>query len=259
MKIAMLGSGSGGNASYVEENGYGILIDAGFSCKKIEERLASIGKAAENVKALLITHEHTDHISGAGVLARKYDIPIYISPERLEACKQKLGKIAENQIHCIQKDFFLNENIYVKAFDVMHDAVRTLGFHIETASQKKIAISTDIGYITNLVREAFQDVDAAILESNYDYNMLMNGPYPWDLKARVKGINGHLSNNDAAKFIREMYTKKLQKIFLAHVSKDSNHPNIIHETMELEFEKYSRKPNYEISSQNTATKLFEIK
>src|SRR3712207_3998657 len=166
MKIAMLGSGSGGNATYVEENGYGILIDAGFSCKKIEERLASIGKSAKDIKALLITHEHTDHISGAGILARKYDIPIYISPESLEVCRQKLGKITEEQIHCIQKDFFLNENIYVKPFDVMHDAVRTLGFHLETANQKKIAISTDIGYITNIVREAFQNVDAARSEEH---------------------------------------------------------------------------------------------
>lgn len=255
----MLGSGSGGNATFIEENNYGILIDAGFSCKKIEERLEAIGKSAQDIQAMLITHEHTDHIAGAGILARKYDLPIYISPESFEQCKNKLGKLSEDQIRFIRKDFLLGENIYIKPFDVMHDAVRTLGFRIETATQKKLAISTDIGYITNIVREAFQEVDIAILESNYDYNMLMNCSYPWDLKARVKGRNGHLSNNDAAKFLKEILHRGLQKIFLAHISKDSNHPNIIHETLQTEFEKFQKKPNYELTFQDSVSKFFEIK
>lgn len=259
MKVAMLGSGSGGNATFVEENNFSILIDAGFSCKKIEERLEKIGKRAQDLQALLITHEHIDHIAGAGILARKYDLPIYISTESFEQCRQKLGKLEEDQIRFIKKGFLLGENLYINPFDVMHDAVKTLGFRIETASKKSLAISTDIGYVTNLVREAFQEVDVAILESNYDYNMLMNCSYPWDLKARVKGRNGHLSNNDAAKFLKEIFHTQLQKIFLAHISKDSNHPSIIHETIQMEFEKFHQKPNYEISAQDLGTKLFELK
>lgn len=259
MKVAMLGSGSSGNSTFVEENNFSILIDAGFSCKKIEERLEKIGKRAQDLQALFITHEHTDHIAGAGILARKYDLPIFISPESYEQCKSKLGKLTSDQIHFLQKDFMLHENIYIKPFDVMHDAVRTLGFRVETASHKSLAISTDIGHITNLVREAFQNVDIAILESNYDYNMLMNGPYPWDLKARVKGRYGHLSNNEAAKFLKEIFHSRLQQIFLAHISKDSNHPDIIRETLNLEFEKFHQKPRYEVAAQNCGTKLFEVK
>lgn len=259
MKIAMLGSGSRGNATFIEENNFSILVDAGFSCKKIEERLESIGRRAADIKALLITHEHTDHISGAGILARKYDLPIYITPESFEQCKTKLGKLTEDQVRFIKKGFILGENIYIRPFDVMHDATRTLGFRLETASQKNLAISTDIGCITNLVREAFHDVDVAILESNYDYNMLMNCSYPWDLKDRVKGRNGHLSNGDAAKFLKEILHKQLQKIFLAHISQDSNHPDIIHETLKIEFESFRQKPNYEISTQDFSTNIFDVK
>lgn len=255
----MLGSGSGGNATFIEEDNFSILVDAGFSCKKIEERLKSIGRSVDNIQALLITHEHTDHISGAGILARKYDLPIYITLESFKQCKTKLGKLTEDQVRFIKKGFLLGENIYIKPFDVMHDAIRTLGFRIETASKKNLAISTDIGCITNLVREAFHGVDIAILESNYDYNMLMNCSYPWDLKARVKGRNGHLSNKDAAKFLKEILHKQLQKVFLAHVSKDSNHPDMIRETLKIEFETFQQKPNYEISAQDFSTKLFEVK
>ena len=107
MKVAMLGSGSGGNATFVEENNFSMLVDVGFSCKKIEERLEKIGKSAADLQALLITHEHIDHVSGAGILARKYDIPIYISPESFEQCKSKLGKLSEDQVRFIKKSFLL--------------------------------------------------------------------------------------------------------------------------------------------------------
>lgn len=258
MKVSMLASGSGGNATFIEENGVSFLVDAGLSCKKIEERLESIGRRASDLQALFITHEHSDHIAGAGILARKYDLPIYISPESFALCKTKLGKLSEDQIRLIQKDILLTENIYIKPFDVMHDAIRTLGFRVEMASKQTMAISTDIGHVTNLVREAFRDVNLAIVESNYDYHMLMSCSYPMDLKHRVKSRNGHLSNNDAAKFLKEIFHAKLQKIFLAHISKDSNQESIIHDTLEMEFEKYLRKPNYEIASQDKATGLFSL-
>ena len=167
MKISILGSGSGGNSTFVEIEDYKILVDTGFSCKKTEEKL-------------------------------------------------------ENQLN------------------------------------KKIAISTDIGYITNIVREYFKDVDAMVIESNYDFNTLMNCSYPWNLKERVKSRNGHLSNNECAKFIKEMYTDKLKKVFLAHVSKDSNNISLIKETLEDEFIGMIRKPNCEITTQDNVTKLFDI-
>ena len=208
MKISILGSGSAGNSTFVEIEDYKLLVDTGFSCKKTEEKLEKIGKKLSDISAILITHEHSDHINGAGVIARKYDIPIYITPESYRAGAAKLGEIDKSLLNFIDGDFILNDKVKVSPFDVMHDAERTIGFKLETQLNKKIAISTDIGYITNIVREYFKDVDAMVIESNYDFNTLMNCAYPWNLKERVKSRNGHLSNNECAKFIKEMYTDK---------------------------------------------------
>ncbi len=258
MKISVLGSGSSGNSTFIEENNYKILIDAGFSCKKTEEKLAKIGKKLSEISAILLTHEHSDHINGAGIIARKYDIPLYITPESFEVAKEKLGKLDKTLIKFIDKDFILDNKLKVTPFDVMHDAVRTVGFRVESELNKKIAISTDIGYVNNIVREHFKDVNAMVIESNYDYNMLMNCPYPWNLKARVKSRNGHLSNNDCAKFIKEMYEDKIKKIFLAHVSKDSNDPRIIKRTLDDEFDRMLKRPDYEITSQDEVSELIEL-
>jgi len=255
---SILGSGSSGNSTFVEIEDYKLLVDTGFSCKKTEEKLEMIGKKLSDISAILITHEHSDHINGAGVIARKYDIPIYITPESYKAGVGKLGEIDKSLIKFIDGSFILDDKVKVSPFDVMHDAERTIGFKLESQLNKKIAISTDIGYITNIVREYFKDVDAMVIESNYDFNTLMNCSYPWNLKERVKSRNGHLSNNECAKFIKEMYTDKLKKVFLAHVSKDSNHLNIIKETLEDEFTGMLRKPNCEITSQDKVTKLFTI-
>lgn len=259
MKISVLGSGSAGNSTYIEVDGLKILVDAGFSCKKIEEKLEQIGEKLSNISAMLITHEHTDHINGAGIVARKYDIPLYISRESYEAGATKLGELDRTLLKFIDaKEFILGDAIKISPFDVMHDAERTLGFRIESQLGKKIAISTDIGYIDNIVREYFKDVDAMIIESNYDYNMLMNCSYPWNLKARVKSRNGHLSNNDCARFIKEMHNDKMKKIFLAHISKDSNDPMLIKQTMDDEFDRMLRRPEYEITNQDIVSKLIEI-
>lgn len=258
MKVSILGSGSGGNSIYLESNGTKILIDAGFSCKKIEDKLNSIGKKLEGIDALLITHEHTDHIQGAGIISRKYNIPIYITTESYTAGMHKLGKIDENNIKFIEDKFILQNNILIKPFDVMHDANRTIGFRVENLDGKIATISTDIGYINNIVRENFKDSDLMIIESNYDYNMLMNCNYPWDLKARVKSRNGHLSNNDAAKFVKEMYSDKLKKVYLAHISKDSNNPEIIKNTFNEELKNSKIKLELELATQDNATKLFKL-
>lgn len=258
MKISILGSGSGGNSIYIENNKSKILIDAGFSCKKIEERLVSIGKNIEDIDALLITHEHGDHILGAGVISRKYDIPIYITEESFKSGEKKLGKISEENLKIINGIFQIKQDLLINPFDVMHDAERTIGYRIENQDGKKLAVSTDIGYINNIARENFKDVDLMVIESNYDYNMLMNCAYPWDLKARVKGRNGHLSNNDAAKFIKEMYSDKLKKVYLAHISKDSNNPDIVVDTIEKEIRENKMKLKYELAKQDIVSELFEL-
>lgn len=257
MKLAILGSGSRGNSIFLETDSIKLLIDAGFSGKKIEEQLKKIGEKIEDIDGIFITHEHGDHIQGAGIISRKYGIPIYITKESYEAGILKLGKLKNEHVRFIEGQFWVGDSA-VYPFDVMHDAERTIGFRIEESKGSKVAIATDIGYIDNTVREAFKDVDVMIIESNYDYTTLMQCSYPWELKSRVKGRNGHLSNTDAARFIREMYHPNLKKVFLAHMSKDSNDPKIAWDSVLDELIRNRIKLSLEIAHQDLCTEMIEF-
>lgn len=257
MKISILGSGSSGNSTFIESDSVKLLIDVGFSCKKIEGKLKEVDEKLENIDGILITHEHGDHIIGAGIISRKYDIPIFITSESYEKAEIKLGKVESRNINFINGDFKIKE-LNIEPFDVMHDAVRTLGFLIKNSIGKKLAISTDIGYVDNTVKEKFKEVDIMIIESNYDYHMLMNCSYPWDLKERVKGRNGHLSNEAAGKFICEVYSKKLKKVYLAHVSKDSNNHSLAMKSVTEELNRHKIEVHLEIATQDKVTPLYKI-
>ncbi|WP_319369952.1 MBL fold metallo-hydrolase [uncultured Ilyobacter sp.] len=258
MKISILGSGSSGNATFLEVDGFKILVDAGFSGKKLKEKLELIGEKIEEIGAMLITHEHLDHILGAGIISRKYNIPIYITRESYGVCAEKLGKISGDNLRFIEGDFTLIDSVKVTPFDVMHDAERTIGFKIENSRGKKLAISTDIGYINNIVREHFKDVNIVVIECNYDYQMLMSCSYPWDLKARVKGRNGHLSNIDAAKFIGDINHPGLEKVYLAHVSRDSNTYEMAMTTVREELKRQCIEVEIEIAYQEKNTNIFRV-
>lgn len=257
MRVSILGSGSSGNATYVETEGVGLLIDAGFSGKKMEEKLNEIDVDIKTVKAILITHEHMDHILGAGILVRKHDIPLYITKESYEESKHKIGKINLDKLNFIHDEFNI-EKVRIKPFDVMHDAVRTVGFSITNNSDKKLAIATDIGYTTNIVKEEFKNSDVIIIESNYDYYKLMNGPYNWNLKNRVKGQNGHLCNVKASEFIGKIYTDKLKKIYLTHISRDNNTYELAYNTVKNYLNKNNICVDIEVATQESTTKLFEF-
>lgn len=257
MKVAVLGSGSRGNSIFLETDNIKILVDAGFSGKKIDEQLKKIKINIEEIDGILITHEHGDHIQGAGIISRKYNIPIYITKESYEAGILKLGKISSDNLRWIEDSFHLGKS-KVYPFDVMHDAERTIGFRIEESTGAKIGIATDLGYIDNNVRESFKNVDVMIIECNYDYHKLMECSYPWDLKARVKSRNGHLSNNDCARFIKEIYHEKLLKVYLAHMSKDSNDPKVALDAVLDELQRENIDVSVEIAQQDIVTKLIEF-
>ncbi|OQY09369.1 MAG: hydrolase [Fusobacteriia bacterium 4572_132] len=259
MKVAMLGSGSAGNSTFIETDGIRFLIDAGFSGKQIKEKLEKIDIDARTLSALLITHEHGDHIKSAGILSRRYDIPIYINEISYKKASGKLGKIKEENLKFIKKDFKLGETISVSPFEVLHDAEATMGFSIENSKKKKLTLATDIGYITNIVKSKFENSDVIIIESNYDYQMLMQGPYPWDLKNRVKGRNGHLSNADTAKFIENIYNERLQKAFLVHISKDNNTYELAQKTTQTYLKEKNIELELEVVKQEVGTGIFEIK
>lgn len=257
MRVSILGSGSRGNSIFLETDSIKLLIDVGFSGKKMEELLKSIGENIEEIDGILITHEHGDHIQGAGIISRKYNIPIYITKESYESCSLKIGKLSDGNLRLLEGEINFKETKVIP-FNVMHDAERTIGFRIEESSGSKIGIATDLGYIDNTVREAFKEVNVMIIESNYDYHKLMECGYPWDLKARVKGRNGHLSNNDCARFVREMSHKNLKKVFLAHISKDSNDPKIALDTVIDELRRSKKNILVEITYQDRATEVMEF-
>lgn len=258
MRISILGTGSSGNSIYIEDEHNKILIDAGFSGKKLKEKLNSINRNIEEIEALFISHEHSDHILSAGVLARKYNIPIYICKESYEYCTDKLGKIPINLIRFIDEDIEFG-NLKIKAIDVSHDAIRTLAFKIENKKGKKIGIATDIGKTNNLLKYNFNDINLLILESNYDFNMLMNCSYPQNLKMRVKSNRGHLANEESGKFISEVYHENLFQVYLAHISNDSNCPNLAYKTvMEELLKKGIVDLKVEAVPQGVQTSLYEI-
>ena len=230
MKFSSLGSGSSGNSSYIEMGNKKFLIDAGFSGKKIVEKLNNIEKRIEDVMGIFVTHEHSDHIQGLGVISRKYDIPIYLHEVTYNVIKDRIGKIEKKNLNFIRDEKTVIDNCVINNFEVMHDAEKCLGYTFEYEG-KKLSYASDVGCVNNIIKENLKNSDVIVLESNYDYNMLMTGPYHWELKNRVKGRNGHLSNAEASKLIGQVLSEKLKKVYLMHISKDNNTPELAYNSL----------------------------
>lgn len=217
-------SGSSGNASYLTDGKTHLLIDCGMSGKQLAEALSKLNILPNQIDALLITHEHIDHIKGAGVVARRYGIPVYATSGTHKA--MDIGKIEESQIKVINtSDDFEIGTIGIKAFDIPHDAANPAGFNFYIDHQK-ITIATDIGCMTKPLFEQIKGSKAILLESNHDVNMLQFGTYPFPLKQRILSDVGHLSNENAAKTALELVKSGTEHIMLGHLSKENNHPEI---------------------------------
>ncbi len=257
MKISVLGSGSEGNAIYLEVSGVPFLIDAGFSAKALICRFESIGVDPSLLRAIIVTHEHSDHIKGVGILSRKFNLPIYITPESYHASKSYLGKIAEGNVCLIEGEFEIDSVRFIP-FDVSHDAIRTVGFRIEGANGKSMAISTDLGCCNQEVVGHFSNVDLVVLEANYDFDMLQNCSYPYVLKQRIDSDSGHLSNKDSGKLIGDIYHPNLKKVYLAHVSKNSNSYERAFQTVTEELIARGFCVDVQVTHQDIPTKIFTI-
>lgn len=256
MKISILGSGSEGNATYVKIGDASFLIDAGFSAKTIIARLQSIDVDPSSIDAIVVTHEHNDHIRGVGVFSRKMNLPIYITPESYRASKDALGKIADENLCLFEGEFDVNGARFVP-FDVNHDAARTVGFRVEGANGKCLALSTDIG-CSNGIGDYFSNADVVVLEANYDLEMLQSCGYPYYLKQRINSPFGHLSNVDSGRLIGDMYHANLKKVYLAHVSKNSNTYDLALATVRQELESRGIDLCLEVARQESVTELFAI-
>ena len=219
--ICPLASGSKGNSLFVSCRNSSVLIDAGLSGIEIERRLKSVNINPESLTAILITHEHSDHVKGAGILSRRFDIPVYITQKTYQAARN-LGKIEHLHFFECGSPFEIDQ-ILVSPFSVSHDAEDPAGLTLEYNGHK-IGIATDLGIVTNLVKEYLKNSNILYLEANHDPKMLINGSYPWHLKQRIKSRTGHLSNIDAKTLVSELKTDHLKHVILAHLSEENNCP-----------------------------------
>jgi len=220
--VCPLASGSRGNSLFVSCRNASILVDAGLSGVEIERRLSAVDLSPESLTAIIITHEHSDHIRGAGVLSRRFNIPLYITQKTYQACRQGLGKVEQFCFFECGTPFEINQML-VSPFSISHDAIDPVGLTMEYNGYK-IGIATDLGIVTGLVKEHLKNSNILYLESNHDSDMLINGPYPWHLKQRIKGRTGHLSNMDAKTLVSELKTEALKHVILAHLSEENNCP-----------------------------------
>jgi len=237
MRLCSIASGSSGNCIYIGHASTHLLIDAGISGKRIEEGLKSIGVEPQSLNGILITHEHSDHVQGIGVLARKYGVPLYGTVETFCAMKKgktNIGKVDDTLFHQVfpDKAWEIGE-LTVTPFSVSHDAANPVAYVFE-AEGKKIGMATDLGVYTEKTVAHLKDSQVLYLESNHDVNMLMVGAYPYYLKQRILGEHGHLSNDTAAELLCRLHHPALQHVLLAHLSKENNYPDLAYETVRAE-------------------------
>lgn len=239
MYVCVLSSGSSGNSIYIECRGTAVLIDQGLANRELKRRMSLNGLDTGKIKAILVTHEHGDHISGAGITARDLDVPIYCTEGTMKTL-QNLLKGDEKTIRIEGGKAFSINNIEFSPYSVSHDALEPVQFSA-VYGKKKFTIATDLGFVSNLVIERLTGSDLAVIESNYDEEMLKNGSYRWELKQRIMGKNGHLSNRNASDLIFNISSRGTGKFVLAHLSEENNKPEIAEKTVKDVFDKYDKK------------------
>lgn len=220
MKITPLASGSSGNSFLVQANGSALLVDAGLSGKRMVERLETVGMDPCALAGILISHGHSDHIKGAGVLSRKFKLPVLMNRGTCGVATTGLGKLHRLEVFETGR-IFQFAGFRIHPFSVPHDCVDPVGFRISVGTAR-LGIATDLGAATGLVQTVLAGLQVLILESNHDPEMLRDGPYPWELKQRVRSRLGHLSNQESAKLLQRVVSDELKAVILAHMSETNN-------------------------------------
>lgn len=222
MKFSVLASGSSGNAIYVENEQHSFLVDVGLSGKKMDELFSGIGRDIKNLSGIFITHEHSDHIKGLGVVARKYGVPIYANEKTWGAMDSLVGKVPLEQRFQFDMETVKSfGSMDIQSFAVSHDAADPM-FYIFHENGRKLVLITDTGYVSDRMKGHIKGADAFVFESNHDVSMLQMGRYPWSVKRRILSDVGHVSNEDAAVAMSEVIDIKPTNVYLSHLSKDNN-------------------------------------
>ena len=236
MRLCSIASGSSGNCIYVGSEATHLLVDVGISGKRTESGLQELGLSANEIDGILVTHEHADHISGLGIIARKYGIPIYATAGTIRAIREtgSLGILEEELFHEVQEDRkFTIKDLTVNPMHISHDAAQPVGYRISYGN-KKVAVCTDLGAYNDYTVECLKGMDALLLEANHDVNMLQVGPYPYYLKQRILGDRGHLSNENSGRLLCRILHDGLKTVFLGHLSKENNLPELAFESVRME-------------------------
>lgn len=233
MDFCSIASGSSGNCMYAGSESTAVLIDVGLSGKRIEAGLNCIDRKTSEIDGILITHEHSDHIKGLGVVARKHHIPIYATGGTLRAIREmgNLGKIDEGLFHEIVPDeSFMIKDLEIRPFSISHDAAEPVAYRVNHGRQS-IGVITDLGEYTDYTVEHLQNLDAVLMEANHDIHMLQVGSYPYYLKQRILGERGHLSNENAGRLLCEILHDGMKSVFLGHLSQENNFAELAFETV----------------------------
>jgi phosphoribosyl 1,2-cyclic phosphodiesterase len=253
----VLASGSKGNAILVCSSKTRVLFDAGLSGKELSRRMEKTPLNGEKLDALVLSHEHQDHTRGAGVISRRFDLPVYLTRGTLENLAQPVGQLAHAHLFQTGASFLIGD-LTVQPFAISHDACEPCGFVIQQGSVR-MAICTDLGVATQLVKTRLQGCRALVLESNHDVTRLMEGPYPWHLKQRIRSRHGHLSNDDTIALLRELHHEGLKSVLLAHLSEVNNHPELVRQSFQsLQCSQEWEEVRFEIGSQDAASPGIEV-
>lgn len=257
LKFGTIASGSSGNCLYAGNGETHILIDAGVSCKRIVEGLKSFDLDGKDIQGILVTHEHTDHIAGLGVLSRKYHIPIYGTEKTLQKIleMENLGKMDRGLFQPIEagKEFQIG-HLSIESFSISHDAADPVSYIVYEGG-RKLGMVTDLGYYDDRIVDHLKASDLLYVEANHDIHMLQAGPYPYYLKRRILGNHGHLCNEKAADLVVELTDDRLKHVILGHLSKENNYPELALATVRNEVEKSIR---VEVAPRDHAGELYTI-
>lgn len=222
LRFSVLASGSTGNAFYIESPKEKILVDAGLSGKQIDLLFQKANLDPQQLSRILVTHEHSDHVKGLGIIARKYNLPIYANEKTWKAMEHSLGKLTVDQKFVFNREEVKTfGDMDVESFGVSHDAAEPQ-FYTFHSGGKKVALVTDLGYVSERIKKTVEDANAYIFEANHDVNMLRMGRYPWSVKQRILGDSGHVSNEDSGLALADVINNNTKRVYLAHLSLDNN-------------------------------------